>query len=130
MLHVAARSFDCVSRFLPNRITPLRTTWLLGFCRLMDLYRAPGFVRRMADILEQTIRTLRPPRDAKLSPMPDHLVSEVGPFFARDDLHQILLDLLGIVLARKFQATGDAIDMSVHYYAFVLLEPGPQHDVG
>ena len=62
--------------------------------------------------------------------MPDHLVSEVSPLFARDDLHQILLDLLGIVMARKFQATGDAIDMSVHYYAFVLLEPGAEHDVG
>ena len=45
-------------------------------------------------------------------------------------LHQILLDFLRIVVAGEFEAAADAVDVGVHDYAFVFLEPRAQDDVG
>ena len=45
-------------------------------------------------------------------------------------LHQVLLDLLRVVVAREFEAAADAVDVCIHDHAFVLLEPCAQDDVG
>ena len=45
-------------------------------------------------------------------------------------LHQVLFDCLGVVIAGEFEAAADAVDVRVHHYAFVLLEPRAQHYVG
>ena len=45
-------------------------------------------------------------------------------------LHQILLDLFRVVIAREFEAAADAVDVRIHDHAFVLLEPCAEHDVG
>jgi len=56
--------------------------------------------------------------------VPDDLVGRTASiFFLRDDLHQVLFDLFGVVVAGEFEAAADAVDVRVHDHAFVLLEP-------
>ncbi len=66
---------------------------------LVHLDRAPGLVAGVADVLERTLCTIRFTREAELPSMPDDLVREQNPTFARDDFHQVLFDFWGIVLS-------------------------------
>ena len=45
-------------------------------------------------------------------------------------LHQVLFDLLRVVVAGEFEAAADAVDVRIHDHAFVFLEPCAQDDVG
>ncbi len=51
------------------------------------------------------------------------------PTLARDDLHQVLLDLFRCILHGQLEPPRDSVNMRVHHHAFVFLEPRPQHDV-
>src|ERR1700729_1135780 len=65
---------------------------------LVHVHRAPGFVGGVAQVLERTVDTLRLASDAKLASVPDDLVGKENPLLARDDSHQVLFDLLGIIV--------------------------------
>ena len=84
-----------------------------GFRVLMHLHRAPGFVGSVANIFERAVDALGFAGDAEAASMPDDLVSEENPLFARDDAHQILLDLLRIVVGGEFEASRDAVYMGI-----------------
>jgi len=62
-----------------------------------------------------TVFAIRPARETAAAAVPDHLVRKLDPPFARDDRHQILLDLLRGGRARECQALGQALDMRVHH---------------
>ena len=117
------------SRALNLRCHPILSAYgLLG--SLMNLHCAPGLVRGMADIFQQAVGAFRTPRNAKLAPVPDYLVGEPGPLLARNDLDQILFDFFRIVVAGQFKSAADAVNVSVHNHAFVLMKPGSQNHVG
>src|SRR5262245_46658101 len=67
---------------------------------------------------------------ADAAAVPDELVAELGPFLARDLLHQIALDLHRISLAREAQALREARDVRVDHHAVVDAEGGAEHHVG
>ena len=56
-------------------------------------------VFRVAEALEIAFGAPRFARLADLAPVPDQLVGKQNPFFARDHLHQVLFDFLGIGIA-------------------------------
>jgi hypothetical protein len=56
-------------------------------------------VSRVAEALEIAFGAPRFARLADLAPVPDQLVGKQNPFFARDHLHQVLFDFLGIGIA-------------------------------
>src|SRR6266404_1432997 len=68
-------------------------------------------------------------RETAPAPVPDEPVAPVRPMFARDQLHQVLLDLFRIGLARDPKPAGEPNDVSIHDDAFVLPERIPQHHV-
>src|SRR5947209_20069982 len=65
-----------------------------GLGVLVDVDCRPALVGGVADVFERALDATRLPRDADAASVPDQLVGEVDPLLARDDLHQILLDLL------------------------------------
>src|SRR5260370_26271052 len=56
-------------------------------------------------------------------------MAEAVPLGLRNQLHQVALDLHGIVLARELEQPTDAMHMRVHHDAFGLLEPDAQDHV-
>src|ERR1035438_2444248 len=110
---------------LHRSFAPLKTeqTGTLRFRVLVRLHRAPGFVRGMADIFQCTVDALGLAGDAELASVPDDLVGKQNPFLARDDAHQVLLDLLGISVCREFEAARNAVNMGVDDHAFRDFEP-------
>src|SRR3989442_15773425 len=69
----------------------------------VNLYRAPRFIRGMADIFQWASGAFGSACRAQLPSVPDDLVRKERPFLARDHLHQVLLDFLRILVARKLQ---------------------------
>src|ERR1700756_2153312 len=67
----------------------------------MNLHRDPGFIRRVANVFQQAIHALGLAGNAELASMPDYLMRKQNPLFPRNDLHQVLLDLLRILLSRE-----------------------------
>src|SRR3989449_5046480 len=85
--------------------------------------------RARAQVAHDALLAFRPPRDAHLAAVQDQQVREHGPLVARQELHQVPLDLLGRVLAREAQQPADAVHVRVHDHALALPEPAAQHDV-
>src|SRR5215467_11867913 len=56
----------------------------LGLRSGMPVHRTPGFIFGMADVLEPAVDALRCASEAQLTSVPDDLVREQNPFFARD----------------------------------------------
>src|SRR3984885_5479680 len=56
--------------------------------------RTPGLIGRVAELLQRAIHTPRIPRNTNLPPMMNQLMGKSDPPVLRNDLHQILLDLL------------------------------------
>ena len=102
----------------------------LRFSILVHVDRAPGLVGGVAEVFERTVDTLGLARDAELASVPYDLVGKKNPLLARDDAHQVLLDLLRVIVRGQLQAARDAVDMSIDDHAFSFLEPRAQHDVG
>ena len=63
------------------------------------------------------------------APVQDQRVRQAGPAGAREEPHQIGLDLDWILLAGEPESIGKALDVSVHHHAFVQAERGSQHHV-
>src|SRR5712671_7087105 len=55
--------------------------------------------------------------------MPNDLMGEQNPFLARDHPHQVLLDILGIVILRELQPARNAMNVRVHDQTLRLAEP-------
>ena len=89
----------------------------------MQFHRAPGLIGGMADIFQQAVDTFGIARDAKFASVPNDLVSKQNPFLARDNAHQILLDLLRIIVGGQFEAARDAMHVSVDDHTVRDLEP-------
>ena len=62
--------------------------------------------------------------------MVDHQVREDRPIFLWNQLHEILLDLVGTGLLCETKPRGDTLHVRVHYYPFVYTERVAEHDVG
>src|SRR5438445_4071899 len=77
----------------------------------MNVYRAPRFIRGVADIFQWALGAFRSARHAELASVPDDLVRKERPFLARDHLHEILLDFLRVLVARKLQPARNALHM-------------------
>jgi hypothetical protein len=56
------------------------------------------FVFRIAKRFEIALEAHRFAGLADFAAVPDQLMGKQDPFFLRDDLHQVLLDLLGILI--------------------------------
>lgn len=69
----------------------------------MHVDRAPGLVAGMADIFQWTLDTIWLAGETQFTPVPDDLVREQNPAVPGNDLHQSLLDLLGLALLCQFQ---------------------------
>src|SRR5437879_10453641 len=52
---------------------------------------------------------------AHAPPVPDQLVRELNPLFPRDNLHQILLHLFRILIARQIQPLRESQDVRIHH---------------
>src|SRR5438045_7967541 len=65
----------------------------------MNVYRAPRFIRGMADIFQWAIDAFGSACRAQLASVPDDLVRKERPFLARDHMHEILLDYFLIIVA-------------------------------
>ena len=61
--------------------------------------------------------------------MPDDLMREQNPFLARNYLHQILLNVLRIVVLRELQPARDAMKVRVHHHALGFAEPRAQDNI-
>src|SRR5579871_5134326 len=68
--------------------------------RLMHVDSAPRLVAGVAEIFQRAIDALGLAGITQLAPVPDDLMREQNPFVARDHLHQILLNVFGIVFLR------------------------------
>src|SRR3974377_2247458 len=86
----------------------------LGLRRFVNVDGGPGFVGGVAERFDWAVDAFGLARDADGAAMMDDLVGEVDPLVARDDLHQVLLDLAGVGVLRKFEAAGDALDVRVN----------------
>ncbi len=62
--------------------------------------------------------------------MPNDLMGKQNPFLPRDHPHQILLDILGIVILRKLQTARNAMNMRVHDQTLSLAEPCSENNIG
>src|SRR4051794_40791343 len=80
-----------------------------GLRPFVDLDGGPGLIRRVANIFERTVRALRLARYAQRATMVNHLMREVDPFLLWDDAHQVLLDVLRIILIGKLEPARDAM---------------------
>lgn len=67
---------------------------------------------------------------ANLSAMVDDLVREGDPVILGNDLHQLLLDLLGGVAFGQFEAVGDAENVRIDHYAFGLAKADAENHIG
>src|SRR5216117_1223831 len=72
---------------------------------------------------------LRPPRDTHATPVPDQRVREPGPLVARHECHQVPFDLHRVPLFRQAEQRRKPLNVGVDHDAFVLPEPGAEHDV-
>src|SRR5215208_298908 len=57
--------------------------------------------RRRAEVVHDAVLAQRPPRNADPPPVPDEQVRKPRPVLAWDELHEIALDLDGILLLRQ-----------------------------
>src|SRR5690349_8861447 len=96
------------------------------FRTLVNSHRTPGLVGGITDVLQRTVHAFRTAGNAQFASVPDDLVGEQSPLFPWNDLHQILLDPFWIVVARKFQAAADAVDVGIDNHPFVLAKPRTQ----
>lgn len=62
--------------------------------------------------------------------MPDNLVGKLDPPLFWNDLHEVLLDFLGIFVARQVQAVGNADDVSIHDNAAGDSKSSSEDDIG
>lgn len=90
----------------------------------------PGFVFRVAELFEVAAVAFWFAGDAHLAAMVNELVREGDPVVLRDNLHQLLLDLLRRVAFGQAEAMGDAEDMRVHDNAFGFAKRNAKNDVG
>ena len=95
----------------------------------MHLDRAPRLVGSMANVFEGAVNALRLASDAEFTAMPDDLVREKNPFFARDDPHKVLLNLLRIIVRCQLQPARDSVNVSINNYSICDLEPRSQYNV-
>ena len=96
----------------------------------MHFHRRPRLVFRMTQRLYRTIRALRLARDAQIPPVMDHLVRVQNPPIRRDDLHQILLNLLRVIVLSELPSPRDAMHVRIDNHAHRFAEPRAQHDIG
>src|ERR1700691_5689184 len=88
---------------------PTRPASSLYFCIFMHLNRAPRLVAGVADDLQQAFNAFWLAGNAQLPSVPNDLMREQNPFFARDNAHQILLDFLRIGIDSQLKPTRDAV---------------------
>ena len=92
--------------------------------------RRPGLIGGVTQRLERAVRAARRTRDADLPAVVDQLMREGDPTVLRNELHQVMLDLLRLVVDRKLKPAREAQDMRVDDHADGDLIPAPAHDVG
>lgn len=68
----------------------------------------PGFVGGVAEGFEGAVGAAGFSGDANLSAMMDQFVGELDPVVTRDDLHELLLDFLGVSRLGETEAVGEA----------------------
>src|SRR5207237_2043324 len=68
---------------------------------------------RRAEVVQDATLAERSPRDADSAAVPDEEMREPAPLPPRHDLHQIALDLHGILLAREAEALREPADVRV-----------------
>ena len=90
----------------------------------------PRLVFRVADLLEVTAVAFGFAGLADLAAMMDELMREGNPAVLRNDLHELLLDLLRCVAFGNAEAAGDAKDVGVDDHAFSLAEADAENHVG
>ncbi len=60
--------------------------------------------------------------------MRDDESCELAPLFARNALHQIQFDALGVFVLGEAKSLADADHVRIHCYAFILAKARPQND--
>src|SRR5258708_339692 len=68
--------------------------------------------------------------EAPAAAMPDKPMAEQGPLHARDELDQVLFDLLRSFLARESKALGEARHVRVYDYPAIDVEGIAEDDIG
>src|SRR5215471_9563904 len=74
-----------------------------------------GFVLRMTEGFEVALHALRLSRLANAAAVPNELVREEDPLFSRNRLHQVLFDLLRVVVAGEVKALRETLHVRVHH---------------
>src|SRR5690348_15261129 len=95
----------------------------------MYLYRRPSLVFSVAERLNRAVCATRLPRDAEIASVMNHLVREQYPAILRDDLHQILLDLLRLVVLCELPAARDTMHVRIYDYSHSFVEPTAQNNI-
>ena len=79
-----------------------------------DVEELRRFVFRIAKRFQIALEAHRFARLADFAAVPDQLMGKQDPFFLRDDLHQVLFDLLEIFVPGQIEPAGKPLDVGVH----------------
>src|SRR6266545_542578 len=85
--------------------------------------------RRRADLSNLALHAVGPARVATPPAVPDEPMAQERPLPARDELHQVFLDLLWLLLLRQPKPLREAGDVGVHDDPDIDAEGIPEHDV-
>src|SRR5215212_1894028 len=85
---------------------------------------------RRADIVQDAVRAVWLAGLARSAPVEDQEVGEDGPLLFWHDLHEVLLDLHGVLTLREAQSVRDAADVGVDDDALVRAEGVAEDDIG
>ena len=96
---------------------------------LIETSSSDRFISRVAQRFHVALGAFRFPGVADSASVPDQLVGKLDPFVPRNDLHQILLDLLRIFIARQIQAVRKTQHVRIHYHSAGDSIRGAEHDV-
>jgi hypothetical protein len=88
--------------------------------------RRPCLVLGVAKRFDGAFGTFWFAGDAEAAAVMDDLVAEQGPALLRNDLHEVLFDLLGIVVLRELPPSRDSMDVRVSDDSIVSLNQLPR----
>src|SRR3989338_6327297 len=93
---------------------------LNSFCLLVGMMPRVG-----ADFLKKALGAEGSRGLAEGAPMEDEHVAEENPLLLGEKIHEVLLNLFGVMVAREADPLGDPADVGVYHDAFCFVEGIP-----
>jgi hypothetical protein len=77
----------------------------------------------VTDVFQWTLSAFGASGNAQSTAVMDNLMREINPFWLWNHLHQVLLDVFGIVGFREFQPSRYAMDVGIDHNAHAYSKP-------